>query len=76
LVTTNYATQVGRSKSVMHQYNAYDGKIHLWIHFHCLFTSISDQGIHFINNIIEIFQTIFYYDIQPQPLITCKAMDK
>ncbi len=59
LVTTNYATQVGRRKSVMHQYSNDDDKIHLWIHFHCLFTSVNDQNTHFINNIIEIFTNHF-----------------
>jgi hypothetical protein len=59
LVTTNYATQVDRSKSVMHQYNSDDRKIHLWIHFHCLLTSVNDHNTHFINNIIEILTNHF-----------------
>ncbi len=50
--------------------------------FGYLFTLVNDQGIHFINDAIEILTNhflsyvIFCYDIWPQPLIISKVMDR
>jgi len=64
--------QVGGSKNIIHQYNNYDNKVYLWIHFHMVWLSTYFDKwscTPFINDAIEFLTTHFLYDIQPYHLL-------
>jgi hypothetical protein len=79
LLTTNYATKWVEVKALRTNIMVVTTKFifkFILMRFNYLFTLINNQGTHFINDAIEIFTTIFCYDIQLQPLFTHKVMAK